>query len=74
MRCYANDAQTQRDLNGRSLEQALDDFTQATHGALKNLGKTLVVWEGVAYLFVFAWGALTPGNVFFFFQFCLGII
>jgi len=45
-RCYADDAQTQRDLNGRTLEQALDAFTQATHSALRNLGKTLVVWEG----------------------------
>ncbi|KAI0272898.1 N-acetylhexosaminidase [Russula aff. rugulosa BPL654] len=44
-RCYADDAQTQRDLNGRTLEQALDAFTQATHGALTNLGKTPVVWE-----------------------------
>jgi len=46
-RCYADDAQTQRDLNasGQTLEQALDAFTQATHGALKNLGKTPVVWE-----------------------------
>lgn len=44
-RCYADDAQTQRDLNGRTLEQALDAFTQATHGALTKLGKTPVVWE-----------------------------
>jgi len=28
------------------LEQALDTFTQATHGALKKAGKTAVVWEG----------------------------
>ena len=49
-RCYADDAQTQRDLNGQTLEQALDAFTQATHGALKNLGKTPVVWEGATYL------------------------
>jgi hexosaminidase len=45
-RCYADDAQTQTDLAGRTLEQALDAFTQATHGALRDLGKTPVVWEG----------------------------
>ncbi|KAN0118490.1 glycoside hydrolase family 20 protein [Russula decolorans] len=44
-KCYADDAQTQHDLNGRTLEQALGAFTQATHGALKTLGKTPVVWE-----------------------------
>ncbi|KAI0298150.1 N-acetylhexosaminidase [Multifurca ochricompacta] len=44
-RCYHDDAQTQNDLAGRSVEQALDVFTQATHGALKKLGKTPVVWE-----------------------------
>jgi hexosaminidase len=44
--CYQADAQTQHDLGGRSLNQALDGFTQATHGALRNLGKTPVVWEG----------------------------
>ena len=46
MRCYADDAQTQSDLAGRTLNQALDAFTQATHGALRKLGKTPVVWEG----------------------------
>ena len=45
-RCYQADAQTQQDLGGRTLNQALDKFTQATHGALRNLGKTPVVWEG----------------------------
>ncbi|KAI0250413.1 N-acetylhexosaminidase [Lactifluus subvellereus] len=44
-RCYQADAQTQHDLGGRTLNQALDGFTQATHGALRNLGKTPVVWE-----------------------------
>lgn len=46
--CYAKDAQTQADLaaTGRTLEQALDVFTQATHKALKDIGKTAVVWEG----------------------------
>ena len=33
-------------LNGRTLEQALDAYTQATHGALRKLGKKPVVWEG----------------------------
>lgn len=45
-RCYADDAQTQNDLGGRTFDQAFDAFTQATHGALRNLGKTPVVWEG----------------------------
>ena len=56
--CYADDAQTQRDLNGRTLEQALDAFTQATHGALKNLDKTPVVWEGATHLSCFLYGLL----------------
>ena len=47
---YADDAQTQSDLSGRTLNQALDAFTQATHGALRKLGKTPVVWEGASYL------------------------
>jgi hexosaminidase len=46
VRCYQDDAQTQQDLDGRTLEQALDAFVQATHGALKSLKKTPVVWEG----------------------------
>ncbi|KDR82570.1 hypothetical protein GALMADRAFT_220558 [Galerina marginata CBS 339.88] len=48
--CYAQDAQTQADLtsSGRTLEQALDAFTQTTHGALKAIGKTPVVWEEMA--------------------------
>jgi hypothetical protein len=32
-RCYADDAQTQHDIDGRTLEQALNAYTQATHGA-----------------------------------------
>ncbi|KAH9955283.1 N-acetylhexosaminidase [Lactifluus volemus] len=44
-RCYQDDPQTQQDLAGRTLNEALDVFTQATHGALRSLGKTLVVWE-----------------------------
>lgn len=31
---------------GKTLEQALDTFTQATHSALKEIGKRAVVWEG----------------------------
>jgi hexosaminidase len=46
MPCYQDDAQTQADLAGRTVKQALDAFTQATHAALRGLGKTLVVWEG----------------------------
>lgn len=30
---------------GKTFEQALDTFTQATHTALKAVGKTPVVWE-----------------------------
>ena len=45
-RCYQDDAQTQQDLGGRTVAQALDNFTQATHGAIRSLGKTPVVWEG----------------------------
>ncbi|KAL4256946.1 Beta-hexosaminidase [Pleurotus pulmonarius] len=43
--CYNNDAQTQTDLAGRTFEEALDTFTQATTGALKETGKVPVVWE-----------------------------
>jgi hexosaminidase len=43
MRCCADGAQTQSDLAGRMLDQALDPFTQAArHGALRNLGKAPV--------------------------------
>jgi hexosaminidase len=46
--CYKQDAKTQADLaaSGKTLEQALDSFTQTTHGALKKIGKTPAVWEG----------------------------
>ena len=46
--CYTAVAQTQADLKkaGKTLEQALDTFTQATHKAIKAQGKTPVVWEG----------------------------
>ncbi|KAK7689879.1 hypothetical protein QCA50_006518 [Cerrena zonata] len=45
--CYAGDAETQSILNstGETLEQALSNFMQTTHGALEKLGKTPVVWE-----------------------------
>ncbi|KIJ54483.1 glycoside hydrolase family 20 protein [Sphaerobolus stellatus SS14] len=45
--CYMSDNQTQADLkaSGQTLEQALNTFTQATHGALKKAGKTPIVWE-----------------------------
>lgn len=48
-KCYTDDPQTQAELNstGRTLEQALNVFTQATHGALAALEKTPVVWEGI---------------------------
>jgi hexosaminidase len=48
--CYTQDAQTQTDLknSGKTLEQALNTFTQTTHGALEALGKTPVVWEEMA--------------------------
>ncbi|KAJ3732372.1 N-acetylhexosaminidase [Lentinula guzmanii] len=45
--CYAIDDSTQADLNatGKTLEQALDTFTQSVHSVLENSGKTPVVWE-----------------------------
>ncbi|KAH9850196.1 N-acetylhexosaminidase [Lenzites betulinus] len=45
--CYAQDAETQADLkaSGRTLEQALDVFTHATHAAIRAQGKTPTVWE-----------------------------
>ncbi|KAF9478204.1 N-acetylhexosaminidase [Pholiota conissans] len=45
--CYASDEETQTELSaqGKTLDQALDTFTQATHSALKAVGKTAVVWE-----------------------------
>ena len=46
--CYTQDAQTQQELSaaGKTFEQALDSFTQATHKAIEGQGKTPVVWEG----------------------------
>ncbi|KAK0201564.1 beta-hexosaminidase [Desarmillaria ectypa] len=45
--CYANDNVTQADLAARgiTITQALDSFTESTHGALRAAGKTPVVWE-----------------------------
>ncbi|KIK69927.1 glycoside hydrolase family 20 protein [Collybiopsis luxurians FD-317 M1] len=45
--CYEIDEPTQAELNatGKTLFQALDTFTQATHGVLEHSGKTPVVWE-----------------------------
>ncbi len=45
--CYEKDAETQADLKaaGRTIEQALDVFTQKTHGAIISEGKTPAVWE-----------------------------
>ena len=46
-RCYAEDDVVQGTLNktGRTFEQALDDFTQKTHAAILESGKTPVVWQ-----------------------------
>lgn len=46
--CYDADSETQASLNatGKTFNQALDAFTQATHKAIEDLGKTPVVWEG----------------------------
>ncbi|KAF9046243.1 beta-hexosaminidase [Panaeolus papilionaceus] len=45
--CYAKDGPTQADLaaQGKTFDQALDTFTQATHTALRKAGKSAVVWE-----------------------------
>ncbi|KAG1867157.1 glycoside hydrolase family 20 protein [Suillus subalutaceus] len=45
--CYTDDYLTQQQLNstGTTLNDALDTFTQTTHGALIAQGKTPVVWE-----------------------------
>ncbi|KAH9932733.1 N-acetylhexosaminidase [Epithele typhae] len=46
-KCYDIDEPTQASLNasGKTLEQALDTFTQTTHKVLTDAGKTPVVWE-----------------------------
>ena len=50
---YADDPQTQQALSasGKTLAQALDDFVQAEHKALKGAGKTAVVWEELVLTF-----------------------
>ncbi|KAG6889701.1 hypothetical protein C0992_004421 [Termitomyces sp. T32_za158] len=47
--CYAQDNATQADLaaQGKTFEQALDTFVQATHAGLRSVGKRAVVWEEV---------------------------
>jgi hexosaminidase len=47
LKCYTDDPETQKALaaSGKTLGQALDDFTQAEHKALRSVGKTAVVWE-----------------------------
>ena len=46
--CYTNDEPTVAALNasGLTFEEALSEFTVATHSALEKIGKTPVVWEG----------------------------
>ncbi|KAG5644765.1 hypothetical protein DXG03_007673 [Asterophora parasitica] len=45
--CYNKDAATQADLAAqkKTLNQALDTFTQAIHKGLRDVGKRAVVWE-----------------------------
>ncbi|KAF9568748.1 N-acetylhexosaminidase [Agrocybe pediades] len=47
LNCYAKDEQTQAELTAqnKTIDSALDAFTQASHKALKAAGKTPVVWE-----------------------------
>jgi len=48
--CYMDDNATMAQLiaKGQTLEQALNTFTQGTHGALHRAGKSAVVWEEMA--------------------------
>ncbi|KAL0570964.1 Glucosamine-6-phosphate isomerase (Glucosamine-6-phosphate deaminase) (GNPDA) (GlcN6P deaminase) [Marasmius crinis-equi] len=45
--CYNEDEHTQRELSnsGRTLEQAIGKWVDATHERLRSIGKTPVVWE-----------------------------
>ncbi|KAF9265254.1 N-acetylhexosaminidase [Marasmius fiardii PR-910] len=45
--CYNEDPQTQQELrsSGRTLEQAIGHWVDATHDRLRSIGKTPVVWE-----------------------------
>ncbi|EIN12436.1 beta-hexosaminidase [Punctularia strigosozonata HHB-11173 SS5] len=47
MRCYEEDDETQEQLrgSGKSVEDALREFTRASHDALRAQGKTPVVWQ-----------------------------
>jgi hypothetical protein len=68
-RCYQDDPQTQQDLAGRTLNEALEAFTQATHGAPRSLGRTPIVWRGdLDILWVHWWDSQ------FFFGFCTEIL
>ena len=50
--CYDEDEETQKALSesGKTFNESLSDFVVATHGAVRDLGKTPVVWQG-AFLF-----------------------
>jgi hexosaminidase len=63
--CYAADTQTQQELNatGKTLEQALSEFTVSTHQALLKQKKTPVVWEGLL-LRLIAQGIMTYNAIF----------
>jgi hexosaminidase len=45
--CYMTDNATVAQLHatGQTLEQALNTFTQATHGAVHKAGKSPIIWE-----------------------------
>ncbi|KAJ7119861.1 N-acetylhexosaminidase [Mycena epipterygia] len=45
--CYTQDSETQASLasSNKTFAQALDAFTQASHAALRSVGKSAVVWE-----------------------------
>ena len=44
----ATETQAALNATGRNLTQALGDFVNATHSALRSEGKTPVVWEEMA--------------------------
>ncbi|KAJ6584388.1 N-acetylhexosaminidase [Mycena capillaripes] len=45
--CYTQDSETQASLtsSNKTFAEALDSFTQASHAALRSVGKSAVVWE-----------------------------
>ncbi|KAF9018999.1 family 20 glycoside hydrolase [Hymenopellis radicata] len=49
-RCYTDDTETQSALNstGETFTDALNKYTTATHGAVRDAVKTPVVWEEMA--------------------------